>query len=202
MINHLVTGFTKMLVKKDVIDFEQYELCLLGFEMILTTVLQLGVLLGFGIITGHFLEAMVFLVCFSSLRVYAGGIHAPSVWLCTLIMGLMMCADVALIDGLGIYKSYVNILLINTVSFGLLLNFSVFPNVRVFQKTRHIKISKCLIVFMGFFIAIVVLNQMGAFWSRLAGIGSIAMLFESLTLIKLKNGGTSNEKNYEESMPE
>lgn len=202
MINHLVTRFTKMLVKRDVINFEQYELCLLGFEMILTTILQLGFLLGLGALTGHFLEAATFLICFSSLRVYAGGFHAPSVWLCTLIMGLMMCLDLALIDGLGIYRNFVHVLLINTISFGLLLVYSVFPNVRVFQKTKHIKISKSLIVFMLLFIAITILSHMGAFWSRLAGIGSIAMLFESLTLIKLKNGGILNEKSYKESMLE
>lgn len=202
MINHLVTKFTKLLVKKDIINFEQYELCLLGFEMILTTVLQLGILLGVATVTGHFIEGMAFIICFASLRLYAGGVHAPSVWLCTVIMGIMMFADFACIDILKIHRSYVNVLLINTVSFGLLLNYSVFPNVRVFQKTKHIKISKCLIVFMVLFLAATVLCQMGEIGSRLAGVGSIAMLFESLTLIKFENGGIVNEDEYEKSVPE
>jgi hypothetical protein len=117
-------------------------------------------------------------------------------------MGIMMFADFACIDILKIHRSYVNVLLINTVSFGLLLNYSVFPNVRVFQKNKHIKISKCLIVFMVLFLAATVLCQMGEIGSRLAGVGSIAMLFESLTLIKFENGGIVNEEEYEKSVPE
>lgn len=202
MINLLVTKFTKKLVKKKIINFKQYELCLLGFEMILTTTLQLGALLAFGMMIGHFLETVVFLICFSSLRAYAGGYHAPNVWICTFIMGLMMCIDFAVIDYLGIYKNYVTILFLNTVSFGLLLNYSIFPKVNVFQKTKHIKISKCLIVFMGLFLVIVVLSQWGEFWSRLAAIGSIALLFEALTLIKLKNGGILDENDYKKSVSE
>lgn len=82
-----------------------------GIELFLSSFICSVLLLLIGIISNTFLESVIFIVCFSALRIFTGGYHAHSFLLCTVITLLNYFLIVFVYRWLLFYlsKTYVNL---------------------------------------------------------------------------------------------
>ena len=84
MISKLSQKITEILCRLQLIESEEQNLYFYGMFMVLSQTLFLIVALIFGLLFSSFWESITFYVLFSSLRCYAGGIHASKENACTL----------------------------------------------------------------------------------------------------------------------
>ena len=84
MISKLSQKITEILCRLQLIESEEQNLYFYGMFMVLSQTLFLIVALIFGLLFSSFWESFTFYVLFSSLRCYAGGIHASKENTCTL----------------------------------------------------------------------------------------------------------------------
>lgn len=61
------------------------ELYIYGLELLFSSAVGTGLLLVFGIIFGALKESIIFIVVFSTLRIFSGGFHSRSFILCNII---------------------------------------------------------------------------------------------------------------------
>lgn len=94
MIQQLANNITESLVKKAVVTEENKEIYVFGFEAIIATVINFVIILVLGASFGLLLEAVIYLLAFSILRVYCGGYHAKTHLSCILtfvfLFGIVM----------------------------------------------------------------------------------------------------------------
>lgn len=64
------------------------SLYIYGLELLISSVITTIILIAIGIITNSFFESIIFIIGFSALRVFTGGYHANSYWICTFITAL------------------------------------------------------------------------------------------------------------------
>ena len=54
------------------------DIYIYGFELLVSSVIETISLLLIGLLTGKFVETVIFIISFSSIRVFSGGYHANS----------------------------------------------------------------------------------------------------------------------------
>ena len=57
------------------------DIYIYGFELLVSSVIETISLLLIGLLTGKFVETVIFIISFSSIRVFSGGYHANSYFL-------------------------------------------------------------------------------------------------------------------------
>lgn len=82
MTEYLAQRLTALLFRKLQIEEEEFELYELGMEVIVSTSYTAAAILLMALLFGHLAEAVIFLVCFMTLRNYSGGYHAKTRVLC------------------------------------------------------------------------------------------------------------------------
>ena len=63
-------------------DLLPLEIYVYGFELIISSIVETGALLLVGFLISKFVETILFLVSFSSIRFFSGGYHANSYFKC------------------------------------------------------------------------------------------------------------------------
>lgn len=76
MAEFLAKRITRAFIRKFHIEEESWDLYYLGIEVITTTVLTSLLIIACGILLNNCVGSMAFLLCFMTLRGYAGGYHA------------------------------------------------------------------------------------------------------------------------------
>lgn len=78
MIKSSANKVTSFLYYNNYIDSEkyEYEVYLYGFETLIASILNSGVILLIGLLFDRFIHSIVFLACYCPLRQFAGGYHA------------------------------------------------------------------------------------------------------------------------------
>lgn len=84
MIEKLSLALAKYFANKDVYSHNKINVYKYGFELLLSTVINLSCILLISIIMGVTIEAIFFCVAFIPLRLAAGGYHAKHHWSCVL----------------------------------------------------------------------------------------------------------------------
>ena len=88
--------FTNYLVEKEIIKTEKKVIYQLGFDVIGTFFIQTVIIILAGWILGSVWNSVWYLVCFCSIREYAGGYHASTRTKCTLYMlGIFLIVEIA-----------------------------------------------------------------------------------------------------------
>lgn len=78
MIRFLSSKLADFLCEKQVISDEDKEICEYGYELIISFIIGVGLVLLLGIIFGRAVETAVFIIVFMVTRQYCGGYHANS----------------------------------------------------------------------------------------------------------------------------
>lgn len=93
-----VAGHTAdLLSTNQIIRDDDKEIYAYGIEVILSTVINLVVIVAIGILMGRFAETAIFILAFASLRVYAGGYHARTHLGCIATFTLIYLANISVV---------------------------------------------------------------------------------------------------------
>ncbi|MBE6851638.1 MAG: hypothetical protein E7504_07950 [Ruminococcus sp.] len=89
----LITAISKrislFLYKNNVIDSEDIEIYMYGFEIIVSTIFATLIILAIGILLRMVALSILYLIIFSSLRQMTGGYHADTYFKCNLSFGII-----------------------------------------------------------------------------------------------------------------
>jgi accessory gene regulator B len=75
---------------RNLVDDYQAVVVGYGINLIVDTVINLFLLITFGLLTNSFVELFVFFTFFTLLRFYCGGFHASTRWRCLIISGALI----------------------------------------------------------------------------------------------------------------
>lgn len=78
-LSHIIADF---FIREKVIPDEQREIYEYGFELSISSVIGIIIVLAIGLISGKFWESIVFYIVFCFTRLFTGGFHAPNYLLC------------------------------------------------------------------------------------------------------------------------
>ncbi|MGL5716597.1 MAG: accessory gene regulator ArgB-like protein [Paraclostridium sp.] len=76
MIKSISNRITSFLVCNKSIENEDSEVCSYGLEILISSLINLVVVLILGVIFRKFIQTVVFVICYCSIRQYSGGYHA------------------------------------------------------------------------------------------------------------------------------
>lgn len=100
---------TDILLRSKVIKKEDYEIYRYGYEIGVSTLTSIIVVLLIGIFWGKILETCIFLIVFSSSRIFCGGFHAHTEWHCKICYWTMYILTILLV-GISNQMPYMSML--------------------------------------------------------------------------------------------
>lgn len=103
----MATTITDYFIKNNVIMVDKKEVYIYGFEVLLSSMVYIAILIGLSIITNTFLESIIFFIGFYIYRTLAGGYHARTYLKCHFLFLTNHLAFIIL------YKLYPSLLVIN-----------------------------------------------------------------------------------------
>ncbi len=86
MLHQLSQNITDFLITREVINKEDAEIYVYGYEMMISGIIDFLITMIIGILLGCPLNAVIFFVMFVSVRLYSGGYHANTYVKCKVIM--------------------------------------------------------------------------------------------------------------------
>ena len=78
-LSHIIADF---FIRQKVVPEEQREIYEYGFELSISSVIGILLVLAIGLVSGRFWESVVFYIVFCFTRLFTGGYHAPNHLLC------------------------------------------------------------------------------------------------------------------------
>lgn len=95
-MDKILNCLTEYYVRKNIIPEEKKEVYFYGLKLITSDIINFSIIMILGLILGRFLDSVVFLLSFCTLRLFSGGFHAKTFWLCRLTMMLTFSGVVLL----------------------------------------------------------------------------------------------------------
>ncbi|MEF9992722.1 MAG: accessory gene regulator B family protein [Romboutsia sp.] len=149
MIKSLSNKITSFLACNNSIDIEDSEVCSYGLEIVLSSFINLILVLFIGMILGKFIHTLVFVGCYCSIRQYSGGYHASTHGKCIatfICMYLFTVFIVGEIDSVYLKSVVILIGILNWISIYLLVPVEHANNpLSDFEKSRNKKIAKIIV---------------------------------------------------------
>jgi len=124
MISGLAKSIACFFVDNKLIDSEDEEVYAYGAELLLSTVFNLIMAILIALISGTFLQCLVFLTAFVTLRVYAGGYHADTHKGCMLTLAVVQCLFVLIIKLMSVEISRILVPLIIAFSVAVIIKLA------------------------------------------------------------------------------
>ena len=116
----LTTKFVNKLINSNIIKKEDSEIYSYGFKEMLFITLNIITTLFIGLIFNKIFEIILFMITYSSIRVYAGGYHARTKLRCY-IFSVLMLISVCYILKLNLLNSYLLIVILTIISSCIIL---------------------------------------------------------------------------------
>lgn len=104
MIKSLSNKITSLLVGDNSINNEDSEVCSYGLEVLISSLINTVIVLFIGFILGKFMQTVVFIACYCSIRQFSGGYHASSHGKCIFTFLCMYITTVVIVG--NIYSIY------------------------------------------------------------------------------------------------
>ncbi len=120
----LASAITDYYIRKNIIDAAKRNIYIYGFKLIISDIVNFIVIIILGLLVNCVLESVVFLITLCGLRVFTGGFHAKTFFVCRLSMMitfiLVMATSNLLIES-GVNYIYIGFLnIISTIIVALL----------------------------------------------------------------------------------
>lgn len=120
----LASAITDYYIRKNIIDAAKRNIYIYGFKLIISDIVNFIVIILLGLLVNCELESVVFLITLCGLRVFTGGFHAKTFFVCRLSMMitfiLVMATSNLLIES-GVNYIYIGFLnIISTIIVALL----------------------------------------------------------------------------------
>lgn len=139
----LASAITDYYIRKNIIDAAKRNIYIYGFKLIISDIVNFIVIILLGLLVNCELESVVFLITLCGLRVFTGGFHAKTFFVCRLSMMitfiLVMATSNLLIES-GVNYIYIGLLNIISIIIVALLAPVQNPNKKLEvkqMKTNH-----------------------------------------------------------------
>lgn len=127
MITSLAQYIAVFLLKNEIIDSENLDIYIYGFEILISSVISILIGLMLGIVFSRLLECTMFLVVFILMRSYSGGYHANTYFKCNLIFAANIFFAMLILKCNFTYPFYLHII-ICVACFVLFIRFAPIKN--------------------------------------------------------------------------
>lgn len=97
MFRYISEKITNRLLRKNVIEYDDFEIYQFGLEQLFSTILNMLTTIIIGIILGELWNAVLFVLAFMMLRTYAGGYHSSTPLGCYLLTVSIIIAVLSVI---------------------------------------------------------------------------------------------------------
>lgn len=102
MFRYVSEKITNRLLRKNVIEYDDFEIYQFGLEQLFSTILNILTTIIIGIVFGELWNAVLFVLAFMMLRTYAGGYHFPTPLGCYLLTVSIIIAVLSVIKSVEI----------------------------------------------------------------------------------------------------
>lgn len=186
MTREISIKLSKKLLENRLLSDETYENFVFGFEVLLISIIQTIGLIIFGILTRSFIEILSFLIFFTILRSYAGGVHADSCLDCFLITVISYYVSLNLSIMFTSYEIIFYIILF--VSAVLLYLYAPIDNPnKKFNNNEKQKYRKLTFIIALIFYIILILAFILTNYNTYCYLGAFSIFYEALTLLPFLN---------------
>lgn len=187
MLDKYGSRIAGVLCDNRIIREEDKEIIVYGLDALLSTLINLVIILGLGLILGQFRQTVVFLLSFASLRVFAGGYHARTRIGCTATFIIIYLMGMAL-------QYYTPVMLMKpaAISLAVISLVSVFIMApiehknRPFQGNEYKNFKKISRAVAGLQTLLVITGIIFTGYEKLAYCVSLAMLGVTIVLVLAK----------------
>jgi accessory gene regulator B len=100
MVKSCANKITSLLIAKKTIEYEDYEIYSFGFETLIASIGNIIIILTIGTFLNRFIETLLFLVFYCSIRQFAGGFHAENYIRCLFCFITMFLTNIYVLDKL------------------------------------------------------------------------------------------------------
>lgn len=184
MIHQMSRRITRSLINNDIIKFDDVTIYQYGLEVILLTAIKMIGILILAIMSGYVMEAFLFVMAFSSVRVYAGGYHASSVLNCFLLTVAFIAADILFCSLIQVECHPWLIVAVAIIAFIVIyLHSPVAVKSREITEEEEVRFRKLSINITFTYLVIIVVLAMTDTYLWYTGVFSVGVLFEALTLM-------------------
>lgn len=145
MIAELSNCIIKSVSKSIDIDPEFYDYYKYGIEITISSIINISLILLFGLIIGRFLSAVCFLLCVIPLRQFCGGYHASTYFRCNSTFLLAFLIDYLIARMLALVNIPLNIL--ETISLISVIPIILYaPVTNVHKSKNQVRDKKCHVI--------------------------------------------------------
>jgi len=143
---------TKYLIDNEKIENEDYHLYLYAFEVLISSISNIVIILLIGVLLNRFIETLLFLIFYCPIRQFAGGFHTENYRRCLLFFMTIYISNIFLIDKLISLKVTMPIVVITFISY-IGISFLVPQEHRnnplsIEERKKYKKIVKYIISFL------------------------------------------------------
>lgn len=85
-MEQLANILTNYCVEKNIVSYEKREIYCYGFKLIFSDIINFAIIIVLGLLTNSVIESFCFLITLCGVRIFSGGYHAYSFWVCRLSM--------------------------------------------------------------------------------------------------------------------
>lgn len=85
MLNKMATKISSKMLQLGIFSDEMYDIYVYGFELVLSFLFSVAVMLFVGIVTNRIINTILFLLVFITLRSFTGGYHANTYGVCFMV---------------------------------------------------------------------------------------------------------------------
>lgn len=198
MITSLAQHIAGFLLKKEVIDGKKLDIYIYGFEIMISSILNILIALLIGLAFSQLIECVVFLVVFIYMRKYCGGYHAETYLKCNFAFTLNLLALISIIKLSINFPIYI-IIGINICCIVIIAIFAPIANVYkpiIIEDRKKHKITAIILglVFSSISMMLYFINQ------HYCIVIDTALLSVALSIVieKIRKGSGYNEKEIRE----
>ncbi len=173
------------MVSNNIVEFDDYEIYLYGLQSIISTLIDITVILIIATFLGQVSTAIVFLIFFCSLRLNAGGYHASSYLKCFILISSMTFIAIGLVHYLDFTTSIYFIASVLIFSLVLMLKYAPVdtPNKPLSKSEKKACRQKSLLIFSIEGTIILSMYFIHSLPTYYCSIAVLAIFFESILLL-------------------
>lgn len=157
---HILSKRIAFLVCKETDDIP-FEIYVYGFELLLSSLIETGAIILIGCLFGKFLETILFLLSFSSIRFFSGGYHAKSYLRCFIVTLISYFLILLMTDTLSyLSPNYIALIAFAIIIYSLILFIKICPvrsNGKTIFNPKKQKMLSIIVLCINMILAIVLL---------------------------------------------
>lgn len=187
-ISYMIADF---LVQKNVVQKEKIEIYQYGYEALFFCIEETAMLIAIGFFLHSWIQTLVFIIVFVSLRQYTGGYHAKSRVGCKMVTGLNLALNILCVKIIsqlsGIKNIFFGIMIILYVTICVKFILAMVTYDNCLPKNREKECRKLAILSIVYLIIAVLISQRNPkiAWSIVVTMAEVALLI----VIKPKKEG-------------